>query len=214
MHVYNKQLRRRASARTTKPPVPSPANNLCPHSLRPPSSDPTSTVAQGVDENKIDIWEIPNHSITLNKRKNSCVPIKAGSTMRTPHIERAKSYVTSNHDSYKLANAAQLQVEFWHKQRKFAKVKREAFLALDGLEKLGVAMDVKEVRRLLWQIDRDRRNKRSRFHCLLLTLYPLCFPDTRAMQVFPGRIICNCLSNLLMYIIVNCRYPEQEGDSC
>ena len=53
------------------------------------------------------------------------------------HIERAKSYATSNHDPYSFASAVQLQAEVRHRQQEFSEAEREALLALDGFERLG-----------------------------------------------------------------------------
>ena len=73
------------------------------------------------------------------------------------HVEQAKSHAIDNHNAYNLARAMTLQAEIWHRQRRFEEARSEALSAVDAFEKLGAALDAKDAKMLLQEIDRDAR---------------------------------------------------------
>ena len=71
------------------------------------------------------------------------------------HIRHAKSYAVSNHRSYTLARATELQARVWCWQDRAEEAKSEALRAVDAFERLGVVKDAERVRRLLQQLDSE-----------------------------------------------------------
>ena len=70
-------------------------------------------------------------------------------------VEHAKLYATNGNNTHLLARAMWLRAGIWCRQHGFEEAKSEALRALDSFQKLGATYDVKDVRELLQQIDRD-----------------------------------------------------------
>jgi len=71
------------------------------------------------------------------------------------HVEQAKLHATNSNNTYSEARAMKLQAKVWHRQRRLEEAKSEALGAIDMLEKLGATYQVRLVRELLQQIDRE-----------------------------------------------------------
>ena len=71
------------------------------------------------------------------------------------HVEQARLHAINATNTYVQARAMKLQAMVWHRQRRFEEAKSEALGAVDMLEKLGATYQVKLVRELLQQIDRE-----------------------------------------------------------
>ena len=71
------------------------------------------------------------------------------------HVEQAKLHAINANNTYVQARAVKLQAKVWYRQRRFEEAKSEALGAVDMLEKLGATYQVKLVRELLQQIDRE-----------------------------------------------------------
>ena len=71
------------------------------------------------------------------------------------HIKHAKSHATDCNDTYRVAQAMEMQARIWHGQRRLEEAKSEALRAVDAFEKLGAAKDVESALKLVRQIDHD-----------------------------------------------------------
>ncbi|KAF9650091.1 hypothetical protein BDM02DRAFT_3112699 [Thelephora ganbajun] len=72
------------------------------------------------------------------------------------HVERAKSHAVN--DPFLLGRGTHLQAIFWYKRRRLEEAKSEALCAVEVFEKLGSALDLKECRDLLRDIQKEMDN--------------------------------------------------------
>ena len=71
------------------------------------------------------------------------------------HIKHAKSHAADCNDTYRVAQAMEMQARIWHGQHRLEEAKSEALRAVDAFEKLGAAKDVESALKLVRQIDHD-----------------------------------------------------------
>jgi tetratricopeptide (TPR) repeat protein len=70
------------------------------------------------------------------------------------HIERAKSHAIDGTMQYELGRATERQAEVWYRQSRFEDARSEALDAVQIYEKLGLAEDVRDCRRILQNVER------------------------------------------------------------
>jgi tetratricopeptide (TPR) repeat protein len=82
------------------------------------------------------------------------------------HAEQTKSHAAD--DAYRLGRAMEIQASVWYCQLRLEEAKSEALHALEILEKLGAAMDVRDIQQLLRQVEMAIKKRPTGFQGELL----------------------------------------------